>query len=93
MLAVGDFNLDQILPEHVAKVDPTFNLSQCLQYSTWIWYFGTGLGTLDLVFDASNSNTVFSLLSPCSDHFVLFFFLNLMHYIYENLSCKQLLRN
>ena len=32
MLIVGDFNLDQMLPEHVAKVDPliqNFNLSQC----------------------------------------------------------------
>ena len=30
MLIVGDFNLDQMLPEHVAKVDPlikNFNLS------------------------------------------------------------------
>ena len=32
MLIVGDFNLDQMLPEHVAKVNPliqNFNLSQC----------------------------------------------------------------
>ena len=47
MLVVGDFNLCQMLPEHVAKLDPLFknlNLSQRLQYSThihgeyWIWY-------------------------------------------------------
>ena len=30
MLIFGDINLDQILPEHVAKVDPLIqNLSQC----------------------------------------------------------------
>ena len=37
MLIVGDFNLAQMLPEHVAKVDPliqNFSLSQCSQYST-----------------------------------------------------------
>ena len=63
MLIVGDFNLDQMLPEHVAKVDPLiqiFYLSQRSQYSTHIHW-----GILDLVFDTSNSNTV--------DHFVLFF--------------------
>ena len=47
MSIVSDFNLDQILPEHVARVDPliqNFNLTQCSQYSThihgeyWIWY-------------------------------------------------------
>ena len=35
MLIVGDFNLDQMLPEHVAKVNPLiqkFNLSQHSQY-------------------------------------------------------------
>ena len=39
ILIVGDFNLDQMLPENVAKVDPliqTFNLSQRSQYSTQI---------------------------------------------------------
>ena len=46
-LIVGDFNLDQMLPEHVAKVDPliqNFNLSQRSQYSTHI-----DGGILDLV--------------------------------------------
>ena len=44
ILIVGDFNLNQMLPEHVVKVDPPSNLSQHLQYSThmhgeyWIWY-------------------------------------------------------
>ena len=57
MLIVGDFNLDQMLPEHVAKVNPliqNFNLSQHSQYSTHIHG-----GILDLVFDTSNSNTFF----------------------------------
>ena len=83
MLIVGDFNLDQILPEHVAKVDPLiqyFNLSQRSQYSTHI--HGR---ILDLVFDTSNSNNVSSLPSAYSDHFVP----NLMHYIYTKFSCKQ----
>ena len=71
MLIVGDFNLDQMLPEHVAKVNPliqNFNLSQRSQYSTHIHG-----GILDLVFDTSNSNAVSFLPSPFSDHFVLFF--------------------
>ena len=82
---IDDF-IDQMLPEHVAKVDPqiqNFNLSHLSQYSTHIH----GV-ILDLVFDTSNSNTVSSLLSPLSDHFALFF-LNLMHYIYAEFSCKQ----
>ena len=36
---VGDFNLDQILPENVAKVDPliqNFNLPQHSQHSTHV---------------------------------------------------------
>ena len=71
MLVVGDLNLNQMLPEHVGKVDPliqTFNLSQRSQYSTHI--HGE---ILDLVFDTSNSNTISSLPSAYSDDFVLFF--------------------
>ena len=71
MLIVGDFNLDQMLPEHVAKVDPliqNFNLSQPLQYSTHMHR-----EILDLVFETSNSNTVSSLPSLFNGHFVLFF--------------------
>ena len=71
MLVVGDFDLDQVLLEHVAKFDPliqSFNLHQCSQYSTPIHE-----GILDLVSDSSNSNTVSFLLSPFSDHFVPFF--------------------
>ena len=62
MLIVGDFNLDQTLPEHVAKFDPliqSFNLYQRSQYSTHIHG-----GILDLVFDTSNSNTVSFLPTP-----------------------------
>ena len=71
MLIAGDFYLDQMLPEHVAKVNPliqSFNLSQRSQYLTHIHG-----GILDLVFDTSNSNAVSFLPSPFSDHFVLFF--------------------
>ena len=52
---VKDFNLDQMLPENVAKVHPliqNFNLSQHFQYSAHIHR-----GALDLVFDSLNSNT------------------------------------
>ena len=38
ILIVGNFNLDQLLPEHVAKVDchiQNCNLSQCLQCNSW----------------------------------------------------------
>ena len=86
MLIVGGFNIDQMLPEHVAKVDPViqnFNLSQRSQYSTRIHG-----GILDLMFDTSNSNTVSSLPSPYSDHFVLFF-PNLMHYIYTEFRVSK----
>ena len=72
MFIFDDFNFDQMLPEHIVKVDPliqNFNLSQWSQYSTHIHG-----GILDLVFDASNSNTVSSLPSPYSDHFVVTFF-------------------
>ena len=58
MLIVDDFSLDQMLAEHVAKVDPlvpNFNLSQCSQYST---HNG---GILDLVFNTLNSYTASSL--------------------------------
>ena len=57
ILIIGDFNLDQMLPEYVAKDDPliqNFNLSQRSQHSTQIHG-----GILDLVFDTSNSKTFF----------------------------------
>ena len=69
VLIVVDFNLDQMLPEHVAKVNPliqNFNLPQRSQYSI-------RLGILDLVLDTSNSSAVSFFPSPFSDRFVLFF--------------------
>ena len=71
MLNVGDVNLDQMLSEHVAKVDPViknFHLPQHSQYPTHIHG-----GILDLVFDTSNSNAASFLLPPFSAPFVLFF--------------------
>ena len=67
ILIVGDFNLDQMLPENVAKVDPLLqncNLTQISQDSTHIH------GGL---LDTSNSSAVSFLSSPCSDHFFFFF--------------------
>ena len=69
MLIVGDFNLDQMLHENIAKVDPliqNFNLPQRSQYSAHT------CGILDLVFDISDSKTVSSLPSPLV--ITLFFF-------------------
>ena len=40
MLVVRDFNLDQMLPDHVAKIDrliQNFNLSQHSQHSAHTW--------------------------------------------------------
>ena len=87
MLIVADFNFDQIFTECVIKVNlliQNFNFAHRSQYSTHI----KG-GILDLVFDTLNSNTVSSLPSPYSDHFILFF-PNLMHDIYTEFSCKPL---
>ena len=71
ILIAGDFNLDQMLLENVAKVDhlfQSFNLFQRSQYSSHICG-----GLLDLVFDMSNFNVISSLPSPYSEHFVFFF--------------------
>ena len=90
MLIVSDFNLDQMLLEHVAKVNPliqNFNLSQRSQYSTYIHG-----GILDLVFDTSNSNNVSFLPSPFNDKFVLMI-KNLMHYFIQNLTVTNLAFN
>ena len=74
ILVVGDFNLDQILSENVARVDPSiqnFNLSQRSQYSTH-----THGGLLDLVF-----NTLIPMLFLLYHHLTvisLFFFFKLL---------------
>ena len=78
ILIVGDFNLDQMLPENVAIIAPliqSFNLSQHSQYSTHIHG-----GILGLVFDSSNSNTL--EWSFCS------FFPNLRARCDLNLHCQ-----
>ena len=70
-----------MLPENVAKVDPliqSFGLSKRSQYSTHLY----GGMILDLVFDILNFNTVSSLRSPYSDHFVCIFVI-IYIYIYN----------
>ena len=70
-MILGDFNLDQMLPECVVKVDPliqNFNLLQRSQYLTHI-----DGGILDLVLSTSNSITV-SFFASHSDHAFLSFF-------------------
>ena len=62
VLIAGNFNLDQMLSDNVAKVDPlnkNFNLSLCWQHSTRMH-----AGSLDLVFGTSNASVVSSLPSP-----------------------------
>ena len=92
MSIVGDFNLDQMLLEHVAKVNPliqNFNLSQRSQYSTHIHG-----GILDLVFDTSNSNAVFFVFFAITLQWSLCsFFPNLMHYFIQNLAVSNLAFN
>ena len=68
-MVIGDFNWDQMLPEHVATLTPFsshFNLNQRSNYSTHIQG-----GILDLVFDDRRDNDVQWMYSPFSDHFVL----------------------
>ena len=68
-MVIGDFNWDQMLPEHVATLIPfssRFNLNQRSNYSTHIQG-----GILDLVFDDKRDNDVQWMFSPFSDHFVL----------------------
>ena len=68
-MVIGDFNWDQMLPEHVISMIPfssRFNLYQRSNYSTHI----KG-GILDLVFDSKTDNDIEWMFSPFSDHFVL----------------------
>ena len=72
ILIVGDFNLGQMLPEHVAKVDyliESFNLSQRSLNSTHILH----RRILDLILDTLNCKTASPLPSPYSDYLFLFF--------------------
>ena len=85
ILIVGNFNLDQMLPENVAKVDhliQNFNLSQPSQHSTYL--LG---GLLDLVSDTSNSKLFLLCRHPAV--ITLFFFSKSDHYIYIEFSFQQ----
>ena len=85
ILIVGDFNLDQMLLENIAKVCPfiqNFNLTQRSQYSTRIHG-----GLLDLVFDTSNFKLFILYHHPTV--ITLFFFSKSDHYIYIKFSFKQ----
>jgi hypothetical protein len=65
-IIIGDFNWDQMLPEHVTTFTPLcshLNLHQRSNFSTHI----KG-GILDLVFDDSRNTTVEWMFSPYSDH-------------------------
>ena len=69
MLIIGDFNWDQMLPEHITSFVPLcshYNLHQRSNYSTHI----KG-GILDLVFDDNQDTDVKWMFSPYSDHFTL----------------------
>ena len=67
VMAVGDFNLDQMLATSVQYFQPLlaeFDLIQCSNYTTQI---------LDFVFDNRKAKKdVLWMLSPYSDHFVIF---------------------
>ena len=68
-LVIGDFNWDQMLPQHVSSLLPFstyFNLHQRSNYSTHIQG-----GILDLVFDDKCDSDVEWMFSPYSDHFIL----------------------
>ena len=66
-LIVGDFNMDQMLPENKRLLDTALpQFTQRSHYSTHIYG-----GILDLVFDTQKSETVQWVHSTYSDHFVL----------------------
>ena len=68
-MVIGDFNWDQMLPQHVESFIPfssRFNFHQRSNYSTHI----KG-GILDLVFDDKRDTDVEWMFSPYSDHFIL----------------------
>lgn len=77
----GDYSRDQILPEHVAKINPLIKLDQA--FTTFNSYTSGNVGS---GIDTSNSSTVFSLPSPYSYHHV--FFSNLIDCISAEFSCQ-----
>ena len=71
LVILGDFNMDQMLPENVEKCRPLlelFHLHQRSKYST----HESG-GILDLVFDNEKAQPVSWVPSPYSDHFIICF--------------------
>ena len=69
ILILGDFNIDQMLPGNVQKINPIisqFHLHQRSQYTTHI-----DGGILDLVLDSISSQSVEWMPSPFSDHFLI----------------------
>ena len=86
---VGDFNLDQILSQNVAKVDPliqNFNLSQRSQYSTRV--HGR---LLDILLDTSNFKLF--LLYHHPSMITLLFFPNLIIIIIRDSAFNNLAFN
>ena len=68
-LILGDFNWDQMLPQHVVSFNPFILHFRCHQRSNYTTH-GKG-GILDLVFDDKRDTDVDWMFSPYSDHFIL----------------------
>ena len=68
-LIIGDFNWDQMLPEHVRTFDPICDHFHCHQRSKYSTHIKGGI--LDLVFDDGKGTDVDWMFSPYSDHFIL----------------------
>ena len=69
MLIIGDFNWDQMLPEHIASFDTLRNSFNCHQRSNYSTHRLGGI--LDLVFDNGKASDVDWMFSPYSDHFII----------------------
>ena len=65
-LILGDFNWDQMLPEHVASFSPLCNNYSSHQRSNYSTHIRGGI--LDLVFDDKKETDVDWMFSPFSDH-------------------------
>ena len=71
LVILGDFNMDQMLPENVEKCRPLMELFHLYQRSTYSTHESGGI--LDLVFDNENAQPVSWVPSPYSDHFIICF--------------------
>ena len=69
VIIVGDFNWDQMLPEHVRTFEPIITHFLCYQRSNYSTHIQGGI--LDLVFDTQKRTKVDWMFSPYSDHFIL----------------------